>query len=51
MLATFDRLADDDLPFDPSEAAAVRAYVYDWAAELDATRATCPARRQEPEHD
>jgi hypothetical protein len=51
MLATIDRLADDDLPVDTSEAAAVRAYIHGWAAELDATRAASPARPQEPEHD
>jgi nucleotidyltransferase AbiEii toxin of type IV toxin-antitoxin system len=37
MLATIDRLADEDLPVDSRRAAAVRSYVHDWAAELEAT--------------
>jgi hypothetical protein len=39
MLATIDRLADEDLPVDSAQASAVRAYVHDWAAELEATSA------------
>ena len=47
MLTTIDRLTDDDLPVDRTQAPAVRAYVHDWATELQATRA---ASHQDPEH-
>lgn len=36
MLATIDRLADDDLLADSRQASVVRAYMRDWAAELTA---------------
>ncbi len=50
MLITIDRLADDDLPVDSRQASQVRAYIHDWAAELDAILAHSHAEPQpEPE--
>jgi hypothetical protein len=34
MLASLDRLADEDLPVDTRSAPSLRAYFRDWAAEL-----------------
>jgi Nucleotidyl transferase AbiEii toxin, Type IV TA system len=57
MLATIDRIADDELPADAGQASLVRAYMHDWAAELDAAltrprsrQAVPDPTRQEPEH-
>jgi hypothetical protein len=59
MLVSIDRLADEDLPVEPAQASSVRAYMQDWAAELEATGTPSPARRhpqpdsagQDPEPD
>jgi Nucleotidyl transferase AbiEii toxin, Type IV TA system len=58
MLATIDRLTDADLPVSPRQATALRAWIHDWAAELQPdparSRATPEtqrqAMRQDPEH-
>lgn len=34
MLTSIDRLDDEDLPVDPRDAPALRAYFRDWAADL-----------------
>ncbi len=47
MLTTIDRLDDDDLPVDSRQASIVRAYVHDWAAQLDATLTTSRGQRQQ----
>jgi Nucleotidyl transferase AbiEii toxin, Type IV TA system len=44
MLTTIDRLTDADLPVDARQSALVRAWIHDWAAELDP--ALNSARRQ-----
>jgi Nucleotidyl transferase AbiEii toxin, Type IV TA system len=59
MLATIDRLADADLLVSPLQATALRAWMHDWAAELQPHPARSPARTeaerdaagQDPEHD
>lgn len=43
MLATIDRLDDEDLPVDPPQASAVRSFVQVWAADLEATEVASPA--------
>jgi hypothetical protein len=58
MLATIDRLTDADLPVSPRQATALRAWIHDWAAELQPDPARSPATpetqrqaiRQDPEH-
>lgn len=58
MLATIDRLTDDDLPTDSRHASVVRAYMHDWAADLTAIPDPSPGQRQpqqnsarqDPEH-
>jgi Nucleotidyl transferase AbiEii toxin, Type IV TA system len=59
MLATIDRLTDADLPVSPRQATALRAWIHDWAAELQPDPARSPATpetqrqavRQDPEHE
>lgn len=59
MLTTIDRLADADLPVSPGEATALRAWMHDWAAELQPDPAHSPTRaeaqldaaKQDPEHE
>ncbi len=46
MLATIDRLADADLPASPQQAAALRAWMHDWAVELQPHPARSPARTE-----
>lgn len=58
MLATIDRLTDDDLLTEPRQASAIRAYMRDWADELTAIPDISAAQRQlqhdaarqDPEH-
>jgi Nucleotidyl transferase AbiEii toxin, Type IV TA system len=59
MLATIDRLTDTDLPVSPRQATALRAWIHDWAAELQPDDARASARteaqrepvEQDPEHE
>jgi Nucleotidyl transferase AbiEii toxin, Type IV TA system len=59
MLATIDRLTDADLPVSPGHATALRAWIHDWASELQPDLARSPARTetprdtavQDPEHE
>jgi hypothetical protein len=51
MLATIDRLAELDLPVDRAQAAAVRAYMHDWVAELGPTKATSPSADRKQTQD
>lgn len=59
MLESIDRLTDTDLPVSPRQATALRAWIHDWAAELEPDPARSPARtktqpeavRQDPEHE
>jgi hypothetical protein len=46
MLATIDRLTDTDLPVSPRQATALRAWIHDWAAELQPDPARSPARTE-----
>jgi hypothetical protein len=46
MLATIDRLTDTDLPVSPRQAIELRAWIHDWAAELQPGPASSPARTQ-----
>jgi len=46
MLATIDRLTDTDLPVSPRQATALRAWIHDWAAELQPHPARSPARTE-----
>lgn len=59
MLATIDRLADDDLPVSGRETSQVRAFMHNWAAALQPHPARSPGRTetqrdaagQDPEHE
>jgi hypothetical protein len=59
MLSTIDRLTDADLPVSPRQATALRAWIHDWAAELQPGHARLQAGTetqreavgQDPEHE
>jgi hypothetical protein len=48
MLITIDRLTDADLPVSSHQADTVRAYIHDWAAQLEPALGHSPSQREIP---